>query len=575
MKSSIGILPSINTAVTIIGGGLSGLWVAYKLSSLNIKTTVITYAERDRGGVQGATIKSVGAINTSPIKKSDFKEFMDELGLGQTNNCIVSYMKDNLQNELDDFEKLFTLKDIKLGKALKGKASDLLTNLTDLYLANGGRLVNGWVTRIVVDKEQCRGVQYEDNGRIGRINTGSIIIASGGYASLFEGAVHTASYGTVIGRFVECGGITSNLEFVFKHGYGKPDLGQLTPTEELPGAEIYNNRDYHVTWLETELYNGHGTTNHLNAYKHWRKNKDEKYYIDRSYCPLYQALCACNLVPVKKAEYIGIVPDDEKINSIVSLFLPEKQNDIRKLINNKILADLEQISYEEFCDLKEHFIKKEKNIFRVQQISYFSMGGVAHDDFLTNIKNIYVTGEAMHDFGAHRVGGLPWALYLVAGGIISRNIQEKIKNGDIQEHLSDFRLIHKKSIHDKDLLIEIQHRMFSCLESEIDTQKIKKCISWFATKRRLLKSQGKELDDAYAWLLISESVMMSAENRKESRGCFYRTDYPVMSKLMDNKKTYTYLDAGTGNVMSSSFKYKLVTEEPVESSVKWSRENVL
>jgi hypothetical protein len=41
----------------------------------------------------------------------------------------------------------------------------------------------------------------------------------------------------------------------FKHGFGKPDMGELTPTEELRGAAILNENE----WLEPEIFEGRGT----------------------------------------------------------------------------------------------------------------------------------------------------------------------------------------------------------------------------------------------------------------------------------------------------------------------------
>eukprot|EP01083_Nonionella_stella_P007328 21202_1 len=180
------------------------------------------------------------------------------------------------------------------------------------------------------------------------------------------------------------------------------------------------------------------------------------------------------------------------------------------------------------------------------------MGCIAHIDFKTNIKNVYVTGEAMHDFGANRVGGLPWALYLVAAGVITQDIQEKMKCGDIMiEPPKDFCLSHKKSNFDKGLLSDIQRRMFECLETTTDPKELYRSINWFREQRMALEAKGCELDDAHAWLLLAEAVIVSAINRKESRGCFFRTDYPVSSNMLNDKKSYALLDIGTGNIVLS------------------------
>ncbi|BAZ21398.1 hypothetical protein NIES4073_22760 [Kalymmatonema gypsitolerans NIES-4073] len=38
----------------MVGGGVAGIWAAYKLIKAGIPTTLITYLDKDRGGIQGS-----------------------------------------------------------------------------------------------------------------------------------------------------------------------------------------------------------------------------------------------------------------------------------------------------------------------------------------------------------------------------------------------------------------------------------------------------------------------------------------------------------------------------------------
>src|SRR5262245_28785350 len=241
------IVPAIKTKVVVVGGGIAGIWVALKLARAGIDSILIDYSDTDRGGVLGSSARSVGAVNTAPIVRSEFRQFMDELGLGQVHPSTVDLVQTYLREELDELKTYGEFKPIKLGVAVAGgNAGPLIENLHRQYLAKGGRILNAWVTRIVANATACHGVQYQHGNQIGKVLASAIVLASGGYAGLFEGSVKTNNFGTLLGRFLQSGGMATNLEFVFKHGYGKPDLGDLTPTEELPGAEVYDDAKEHV-----------------------------------------------------------------------------------------------------------------------------------------------------------------------------------------------------------------------------------------------------------------------------------------------------------------------------------------
>src|SRR3569833_1276427 len=145
------IAPDLRTTVTIVGAGIAGIWTALKLNRAGSDSSVIDYSGTDRGGILGSSARSGGAVNLAPLERAQFREFMDELGLGQVHPETVGLMETYLREELEDIQTYGQIKRIKLGVAVAGgSAAPLLVNLRLQYTARGGRILNAWVTRFVV-----------------------------------------------------------------------------------------------------------------------------------------------------------------------------------------------------------------------------------------------------------------------------------------------------------------------------------------------------------------------------------------------------------------------------------------
>jgi aspartate oxidase len=219
-----------------------------------------------------------------------------------------------------------------------------------------------------------------------------------------------------------------------------------------------------------------------------------------------------------------------------------RQRDALETVLRRWIEARERIDFDRFCTIKQYFASATGEKFRVRQIAYFSMGGAAHLDCATNLANVFVSGEAMHDFGAHRVGGLPWGLYLSTGRLIRDRLVELNRAGRLESN-ADFDLVHAHAGFDAELLEEIRLGLYRNQERDLNIADASKFISWLRAKRRALVNSHRSLDDAVGWTIIAEAVVQASLRRTESRGCFYRSDHPMALEQMKTRFSCAYYDA--------------------------------
>ena len=540
------ICPDRRTTVVVIGGGVAGVWVAYQLIKAGIDTTLITYQAEDRGGVQGASRRSAGAFNTSPLNTGDLDAYLQKIGHGQTHPSVAPALAEHLPKALAEVASLVDLKPIKIGFALaSGTGEEFLELMYRHFRTLGGKMINGWVTRLVTDQKICRGVQYDSPTGIGKLRCRAMVIASGGYAGLFANSIRTNCFGSVLGSYLGAGGIATNLEFLFKHGYGNIDANALTPTEELPGAEIYDTHEKRVRWLEELLFNRQGTSTHLQAVQLWLRDPNSQYYVDLSYRALYLRLWDLNIWLANTSVVTGNLQGTgvEVIGELAEIF-PEEARPLAKEKIADWIDERRSVDYRMFEELKPLFKPRDTPRFRVRPLTYFSMGGIGHVDFATNLKGVYVTGEAMHDFGANRVGGLPWSLYLASAYAIADAITHQLGR-ELSEswvEADDFELVAKRSCFDPALLLEIQQRLYESQERQLTTVRAGQCIEWFRRKRKELEERQDVLHDGISWLLVAEAIMQCSVCRTESRGFFFRFDFQNQNDRLESLHSCAWYD---------------------------------
>jgi 4-hydroxybenzoate adenylyltransferase len=262
----------------------------------------------------------------------------------------------------------------------------------------------------------------------------------------------------------------------------------------------------------------------------WFKSGDYKdFSVDVSYRSLYLLIRSYNLASaVPNASAADVIRARQ---SLIDFFPAENQRAAEEIIHS---ADNHSITYEFYNRLKPLCQPGPAKRFNIRPITYFSMSGIAHTNCLTNLKNVYANGECMHDFGANRVGGLPWGFYLANARIISEAIYTDLQTAQFEE----FDVVELKSDFDADLINEIRQTLNEQQNFTIDADCVTQRIEWFRSKRKELKASGKALHDAFSLLIVAEAILLSSACRQESRGYFLRADMPEENPALDQCFTH-------------------------------------
>ena len=144
------------------------------------------------------------------------------------------------------------------------------------------------------------------------------------------------------------------------------------------------------------------------------------------------------------------------------------------------------------------------------------MGGIyVDDDHHTSFDNLYACGECACIYhGANRLGGNSLLGALYGGKVVSENIKDD-NSDEIKEIENDYVSL-SDSFSEK-----IKEILISGLGIVRDENTINKSINDIdELLNKDLSASEKEK------CLLAKAMLLSALNRKESRGAHYRSDYP-------------------------------------------------
>ena len=377
----------------------------------------------------------------------------------------------------------------------------ILHTLYDNCLKNDIKFINEhMLLNFIVEGEEIKGITCLDiqNSQVKQILAKKVIVASGGYAGIYNqyNTNSTATTGDAISAALRAGCEISNMEYV-----------QFHPTA-LKDSCI----------LISESARGEGG---------YLVTKDETRFVDE--------LQARDVVA--RAIYKKIESGDE-------VFL-----DLRHLGKEKIMECMPQ----EY-DLAFQFmqLKLDEDLIPITPAAHYTMGGIKTDiDGKTNIKNLYAVGECSSNgvHGANRLGGNSLLEIITFGKLVAKNATSdtnsstnNITNIEYDRFLKDKELIediftfeNKINFYNKkESLGELFYKDVGLFREEKSLETVLETIKdlnseiklmGLSDKSKIYNTNLKEFIEFKNMIELSQTIVLSALHRSESRGAHYRIDF--------------------------------------------------
>ena len=388
-----------------------------------------------------------------------------------------------------------------------------------------------YVTELLVKDQTCFGAMTIDKYSGERVVhlADAVIICTGGHTKLWKNSSSRKNENTGDGLYLalKAGCELKDMEMVQFH-----PTGMVIP-REMAGT------------LVTEAVRGEGGLL-LNIH-------GERFM--KKYDPERMELSTRDKVAI--ANYTEIIEGRSTPNGGVYLDISHKSKDF-------LIQKIPKI-YRQFIETQLLDISKEP--MEVSPTAHYSMGGivVTPEEHSTNICGLYAAGEVAAGLhGANRLGGNSLAEILVFGkkvglaaGYHSIKIKSQLRSNQIinMAHSNIDRVIKKGSELSIPLQDKIGKIMWECCGVIKDHEKLKKgfneiCIIEDSLNKIDVRIEDGNYDDLINLFELKSSVisskvtLLSAIERKESRGAHQRSDYPKLSssknfniftKLMKNK----------------------------------------
>lgn len=522
--------------VIVIGSGLAGLSAAIMASNLGANVDLISpnYSETSQSVMAMGGINA--ALNTKNENDSVQNHFKDTMlgGCEINNSKAVLKLTTNAPKILDWLESMgvsFTRdnnanidlryfggqKHARTAYAGARTGKQLVTQLTALCRK---KEVEGTVKRfvgwrflsLILKNNQCFGVIciHEDTSEI-RAFTGNVILASGGLNKLFgrtSGSILNDAY--VTAKTLIQGVKLANLEMIQYH-----------PTTIKTSSKRI---------LITEAARGEGG----NLFT--IKDGDEWYFMKEWY-----------------PEMGELMPRDVVSRSIYKASCAGKRNvylDLRHLDEETIKVKLDEVY--EICTNFLSLNPINEPIPVYPGVHYF-MGGILTDEnHKTNIEGLYAAGECSCQYhGANRLGGNS-LLGAIHGGLIAGENAVNQVNYDGDE-LIELALKNEVDSFNKwedslngVLVNELEEKLASLMNNSMGIYRNEKDLKDAYKKLEKLKqSEINAIGNYYNYkkiqplIILAQAMLLSAINRKESRGAHQREEFPETN---DNYKKTTIVE---------------------------------
>lgn len=248
---------TIETSVVVIGAGIAGAWLAYRLAQRGISVLVVSADGEDHtpsvSRQWAASVLHRRLVEN--LETSIGAVFADVSGTQHPE--LQSTVRRYFPREYAELSRLVELMPFEFAMIPRhvvpaprlGAGSEVVATVLERMSALGGRAVSGRVTHLHVVDGSCRGLQFTHDGEIHTVRSEAVVLAAGGFSGLFADAA-TANTGAVLGMFAGCGGRLANLEFFFRFALGDLTRRRVLYPPDLKGARLYRDGERAV-WLET------------------------------------------------------------------------------------------------------------------------------------------------------------------------------------------------------------------------------------------------------------------------------------------------------------------------------------
>jgi len=183
-----------STNIAIIGGGIAGSWLGYRLAQRGIETVIIqsnTDPDTPKVSEGAAAVINGGLLDGG----ADLSSLLAD-GTGTQHPELQSMVRRYLRQEFDELSRLVEF--MPLGPIVIPKSSipfprlgvggEVVSLILDRFVALGGSVIDGRVTHLAVTDGICNGLQYERRGEPHKLRCNALIIAAGGFSGLLPDA---------------------------------------------------------------------------------------------------------------------------------------------------------------------------------------------------------------------------------------------------------------------------------------------------------------------------------------------------------------------------------------------------
>ncbi len=518
--------------VLVIGSGGAGLRAAIEAKKAGVEVTVI--GKRIKEDVH--TVLAAGGINASfgnvDSKDSWQQHFADTMieGYNLSDPRMVELMAKeapDLVTEIDNWGANFEkLENGKIDQRFFGAHTYRRTCYSGDYTGRSILMAllkktkelkipihdSQYVTELLVHKNICFGAMTFNilNGERTVFLADSVILAAGGHTRIWRKSSSRRNENTGDGFYLalKAGCKLTDMELVQFH-----PTGMVIP-EEIAGT------------LVTEAVRGEGGRLINGKGERFMKNYDS------------ERLELSTRDRVAMANYSEIVEGRGTKNGGVFLDISHKSKEF-------IIKKLPRM-YRQFLDTL--MIDISKSPMEVSPTAHYSMGGVVvdADTHSTGVEGLYAAGEVTGGLhGANRLGGNSLAEILIFGKKAGEEAANRSLNMDLQQRSRKvIQNAHKKI----DSFIKNGTQVARPLQRELRNIMWENCgvlrdetkLNEGLKKINKLKKSLKELDvrpdsegfqdlmlafDLEASIMSAESTILSAKERKESRGAHQRSDF--------------------------------------------------